>query len=108
MRWPLAREERLSSIARAPPASVATPTAARTFFARMSFIYGQGATFPIFAVQGQNRGLGPLFRVHGGERKTPRSAGDFIHDYRDIIDRTVLGEHRPEVIIGNVKGKIVD
>src|SRR5438445_4733111 len=89
----------------AGPASTA---AGRPLFTRTSFIHRQGAPFPIFAIQAQDSRLGAFLGVHGREGEPAGASGHFIHDHVDLVYRAVLAKHVPEVVFGDVKGKIPD
>jgi len=93
-------------VARTLPATVTAAPSGGTVFTRTSLIHGQGTTFPILAIQAQDGGFGPLLGVHGGEGETARAAGGFIHDDVDFIHRAVLSQHVPEIVFGDVKGKV--
>ena len=83
-----------------------TASASGTLLARTSLIHGEGASFPIFAVQSQDSRIGPFRGVHGREGKAAGAPGDLVHNNIDLVDRAVLGKHVPEIIFGDVIGKI--
>ena len=93
-------------IAGAISTAVATAAAAGPFFARAGLIDRQGAALPIFAIQSQDRGLGPFFGIHSSEREAARPSGDSIHDDIDLVHRAVYGKHGAQVVLGGIKGKI--
>src|SRR5439155_10285080 len=89
-------------------AAVTTTAARRTLFARASLIHGQGAAFPILAIQRLDGGLGAFLGVHGNESEAPGPAGFSIHHDIDLIYRTVLRKHVPEVVFGHVKREVLN
>jgi len=92
--------------AAAVTAPATATTAAASFFPRTSFIDGQRATFPIFAVQSGNGRLGAFFGIHGGEGEAARATGHFIHYDADLVHGAMGGQHVAQIVFGGVKGKI--
>src|SRR5438067_4945837 len=81
-----------------------TAAAAGTLFAWARFIYGQGAAFPIFAVQGEDGRFGAFFGVHRRKGKATGPSGDAIGDDIDLVDGAVRGKHVAQVVFGDVEG----
>lgn len=92
-------------VPRAAAFAVTTATGG-TLLARASLIHRQGAAFPIFAVQGLDGGLRAFLCVHGNESEAAGASGFLIHHDMDLVYRAVLGKHVPEVVFGDLKGKI--
>jgi len=82
--------------------------AASAIIALAGLAHRQGAAFIIFAVQSEDRGLGPFLSIHGKESEAARAAGHFVHDNIDLVDRAMLANQVAKVVFGDVKGKIPD
>src|ERR1700690_3660848 len=90
-------------------AAAATAAASgRTVLARTSFVDRQSAAFPILAIQAQDGRFGAFLGVHGGESEAARAPGVFVHNDVDFVHRAMLGQHVPEIVFGDIKGKVPD
>src|SRR5664279_2287180 len=85
-------------------AAAAATTTGWPVLTRTSLVHGQGAAFPILAIQTQDGGLGAFFGVHGRESETACAASAFVHDYVDFVHRAVLRQHVAEIVFSYVKG----
>src|SRR5689334_18417987 len=87
-------------------AARSTATVAGPVLTRSCLVHGHFAPVPIGAVKSANSRLSAFFGFHGYKSEPARLATDFVHDNGNIGDWSMFGEGVPEIVFGDVKGKI--
>ena len=92
--------------AKLPSLAAGTGEVTRALFASTRFVYGQGTSLHLLAVQSVDGGLAGGGVAHRDETETAGAAGHAIVNQRHFGDGAVLFEKILKIVLGRIEGKI--